>query len=358
MNEKSTRIRRECHITTFYTSIFYRLFPPFLGKILLSLLPAVFYSCENAAEIPLPEVPDCVSKVSLSGGGEDIGSLDIFVFRDDRLRKLDCYQRFEDFDMWKGAVVSGRGGRIVTAVANSPRLSEDWAAVNSLSALEGMALDLEDESYDSPSMSGEIRIKAGDGGGSAEASLQLRPFMSEVTVRSLECDFSGKAYAGEKIRDAKVYLTNVNAECLIGSEEEAAPRRIVNAGRLREEDVLRFRDPGLVVREVGDFGNGTVFPEISLRCYQNNYPEETPGTPFTRLVIEGKVSGHTYYWPININRDTEDEAGIWRNRRYIYDIRIMGKGSDDPDIPVKPEVVEFNKKVLEWEEKEEYGVTF
>ncbi len=299
------------------------------------------------------------SKFIMEGSYGEINALDIFVFRDDRLQKLDCYQRFDSWDAWSGSVVSGSGERIVTAIANSPYGRNAWTAVDSRPSLKKKRLNLEDEPGGSPMMAGEVHLTAGDDNASAHEKLQLQPFASEVVLRSISCDFSGKAYEGERIEDVKVYLINVNAECSVLEEPEGMPGRIINAGKLRDDDVLRFREPGIIMREIPEeIGRQTIYPDIRLLCYQSNHPEESPGTPYTRLVIEGKVSGNTYYWPVSINRDIGEETGIWRSRRYIYDIRITGKGSDDPDVPVRSEHMAISQIISKWEEKEEYGVSF
>ena len=89
----------------------------------------------------------------------------------------------------------------------------------------------------------------------------------------------------------------------------------------------------------------------------NETEAEGPGSPFTRLVIEGKVDGTTYYWPININRK-DGGTGISRNCRYVFDVRLTRLGHTDPDIPVETEDAEIIMEVQPWEELEEYGVRF
>ena len=51
-------------------------------------------------------------------------------------------------------------------------------------------------------------------------------------------------------------------------------------------------------------------------------------------------------------------AGVSRNSRYIYDIRIRSLGSKDPDFAIEPEDADIKLEIEEWEEKEEYGVRF
>ncbi len=341
-------------------NFFHTYIPPFLGKLtLLSMLPAFLYGCEGPAEAPVPAETFPVSRITVTDDMEGIGTLDIFVFRDDRLQKLDCYQRFDGMASWEGAVVSGCGKRIITAVANSRYERADWIPLKSRSFLKSVPIRLEDERRDCAAMSWETAAELGDSPLRERQNIVLRPYASEIVLNSISCDFTGKPYAGEKISDVRVYLTNVNAECHILEEDGEAPKRIINAGRLNEEDVEGFVRPDLIMQEIkGEIGKRTVYPGISLWCYQSNHPEETPGTPFTRLVIEGKVSGTTYYWPININRDTDGEAGVWRNRRYSYDISIRRKGSTDPDLPINTEDILINMEVAQWKEKEEYSVSF
>ena len=82
-----------------------------------------------------------------------------------------------------------------------------------------------------------------------------------------------------------------------------------------------------------------------------------PGTPFTRLVIEGKIQGETFYWPLDINKE-DGGYGIGRNERYIYDITITRKGTKDPDSPVRKEDIDINFNVEKWNEKEGCEVIF
>ncbi len=332
---------------------FYKLSPPLLG-ILLSLLPAFFYSCGKPTEYPA-ETP--TTRVSLAGDYSGIRSLDVFVFNNDRRQALDCYQRFDDTDKHSYTVVSSNGERLITALANSPYGKDIWLSMGSRAFLKKIRINLEDETGDNPVMLGEMSVDTRQSPIFKE--LYISPLTSEVRLNSIRCDFRGKEYEGENLSDVKVYLTNVNAECSIIEEEEAPPTRIINTGRLEEGDIGKFKDASLIFRYIhSEVGSTAIHPAISLRCYQSNYPDETPGTPYTRLVIEGKLSGRTYYWPINVNRDTETEPGIWRGRCYSYDVTITGKGSSSPDIPIRTAAINFSKKVTEWKEKEEYEVRF
>lgn len=323
-----------------------------LGKTLLSLLPAL--SCGCTAEGPHPSADSAESRllIRMTRGisQEGLSSIDIFVFKDDDLRILDCYQRIESSADWDGTVCSSAGDRIISICANSRMAADEWPWIRSRGSLEKVCASLELESREHPFMSGEVYVTARENRPTS-AEVSLKPLLSEIYLRSISCDFTGKPYAGEEITDVKVYLTNINAECGILEDGDIHPRRLINSGGLSVEDLELFYDPGLIFQELDrNIGKVWLKPEIRLWCYPSNASEASIGTPFSRLVIEGKISGHTYYWPVDINR-TAGNSGIDRNRQYIYDIKITRKGSTDPDIPVEAEDMDITFETATWKEK-------
>lgn len=282
-------------------------------------------------------------------------SLDIFTFNDDILKRIDSYVRY---DMPAGnlcEVASRTGPKIVGIIANSHMGRYDWGSVNSLESFCDIRTDLEKEERAFPSMSGFIAV---DESSERIKEVRIEPICSKVTLRSIRCDFKGKPYEDEMIENVKVYLTNVSARCRFMSEGYDLPERIINIGGLSEYDVGQFREPDIIFKTIPlPIGKNTVYPGISLLCYPNSGKDETPGTPFTRLVIEGELDGNIWYWPININRD-DGGNGIGRNRTYIYDITITCKGSTNPDTVIDSEQLKLKTSVKEWLEQEAYGVQF
>ena len=338
-----------------FISVYSDHFPPFLGITLLSFLPAFLYGCDAPQALPYPS-PETVTKISTDAASGQIEEMDIFVFRNDRMQKLDCYQKVEEPLLWNNEIVSGTGERLIAVCANTGKSVIDWAAIKSLSYLRNLSVSLENENIGHPFMSGIAEVSAGKE--NRYKAIDLKPLLSIVEVRSINCDFTGRPYAGEVLEDVKVYLTNVNAECRMLENSEILPTRIINAGRYNEDDVLKFKDQGMIVREIkGDIGKNVLYPDIRLICYPNNSVTEGPGTPFTRLVIEGKINGETFYWPLNINKDN-DGYGIGRNERYIFDITITRKGTKDPDTPVRKKEIEIIFNTEKWNEKEDCGIIF
>lgn len=358
---------RESFISDQSLSGFFRYltFLPVLGSALLSIVPVLLLGC-HAPEHDMDATftgtvhEEPVRVAVLTQQKEEIESMDVFVFNNDNLQRLDCYQRFGETEKGIIAIASRKGNKKVAICANSGRERNDWKSINSHKALDDVTADLEEERRDRLLMSAETDITAGNVPGKAVA-VHLEKLASEVVLRSISCDFTGKLYERELIKDASVYLTNVNASCKIMSEGTIAPGRIINAGGLNQSDVAKFTDPEFVFHKIDrDIGSDIYKADISLLCYPNCGMQESPGTPFTRLVIEGKIGNEIWYWPVDINRNTDYDGGngIERNCQYVYDIRIKRKGSSDPDTPVKAEDIDIKFEISKWNRKEEYAVHF
>lgn len=340
----------------------YLTFLPVLGPALLLILPALLLGCQSPE--PVMEAASTghandepVKVAVLSPGKEEIESMDVFVFNNDGLQRLDCYQRMGKTEEGTISVASCGGQKKIAICANSGIDRKGWKGINSQKALHNVVAELENEQRGRLLMSAETVLTAGNARTQA-IPVRLEKLASEIVLRSISCDFAGRPYEGEILRDAKVYLTNVNASCKIMSNGRTAPERIINAGGLNPADVANFPDPGFIFREIGrDIGPDTYLADIPLLCYPNCGTAESPGTPFTRLVIEGKIGDLTWYWPVDINRGNGGN-GIERNCQYVYDIRIRRKGSSDPDTPANSEDIDIKFEIRKWDRKEEYAVHF
>lgn len=282
---------------------------------------------------------------------------DIFVFNDDALGRLESYQRtaVDPEGEYAVDIASAKGRKRVVMIANSNRDRTAWNGIRSYEGLQKATARLQDEDMSFPTMYGETVFTAGDGN---PHRITLRPIVSEIHLRTLRCDFSGTEYEYEKMKNVRVYLTNINSECRIMQENVFRPISTVNTGGLSHEDMGTFRHPEIIYAETGtDIGYGIFDSAIRLYCYPNESTEETPGTPFTRLVIEGEICGRTWYYPISINRK-DGNCGIGRNCSYIYNITIRRAGSSDPDCPVGAEAITADCQIIPWEERNEEEITF
>lgn len=331
-----------------------------LSNLTTLLLLPVLFSCHTVQEIgPEGEDVRLETKAAISCPLSSLvrSQLDIFTFDDSGTRHLDSYQHCEEFTGQEVNLRSGSGEKIVFVCSNSRRSRQEWSIVNSMEALDRIHVDIRKESRESLCMTGGTGMDAGSGN---PVSIDMRTLASEVVLRSVSCDFTGRAYRDNAISDVRVYLTNVNARCSITADGDVMPTEIINAGCLDEEDIATMIEPQILVQDIPGGIRGKA-SDISLcfLCYPNASPKDTPGTPFTRLVIEGRIDGETWWWPIDINRDgTSEEQGIHRCRQYIYDIVITRKGSSDPDTVVDTDAVRLQMNIRPWKEKDEYQVSF
>lgn len=324
-----------------------------LGFNLFLCLPAVTYGCTT--------IPDRISSsetdrtyLMLSSGYDvmaGIHPVDILIFNNDEKGRLDTYQRIYNHDEDLLKVSSTSGDMLFTVLSNSRRDEYDWTEICSRENLEKVTVRLEDETEDGLFMSGECTGTAG-----SRIPLMLSRKCAEIRLRSVRCDFISQSYSGCRIENPRVYLINVNAEAPVIGNSKGYAMRIINTGRLDMKDLRNFKEPGIIYQELpGSIGKDAYYAGIGLLCYPNHIDVESPGTPATRLVIEGTVSGRTYYWSININ---PDEGGVAANCRYTYDICIRRPGTSDPDIPVELKDGEIIMEVERWKEKEEYAIRF
>ena len=331
---------------------------PILG-VITAMLPALC-SCrkemtdDNFDETTEAETDVVETKIGLGSGNCSINTLDLFTFEDGEIQTLDSYQRIDGYEGNEAYIASRHGDRILFVCANGQWSRSDWMYVNSYESIASFRASLENEMRQYPLMTGTHGFTAGD---MQKAEVELERVTSEVILRSVTCDFSGKSYEDEGIRDMKAYLINVNAQCGLEADGTVMPERIINMGGLSSFDMEAMTEPDLLYRRYGDIDSGeTVYPDIRLRCYPNTCTEESPGSPFTRLTLEGNIYGESCYWSVNVGRDDTD-IGIERNCIYTYDIIITGKGTKNPDLTVRKADMTIALEVKKWTEKE-YSVCF
>ena len=329
----------------------------YIPGILLTLLPAILYGCSHNVlpeEVAFLKERSCsLTKFSYYNSRSEGSTLDILTFENDIFKRLDSYKRIERFNGMTAVAESTGGEKIFFFCLNGQRTRYEWADIQSYNSLQKIRCDLEKEGHTKHTMTGECCTEAG---GSDGTSVEFTPLISMIRLESISCDFSGTAYADKKINNIKVYLTNVNATYPLVCNEAQHAERIINAGMLNESDLKRFNNPDIICRTIDtDINNTTVAPDIDLLCYPNVCTEDTPGTPYTRLVIEGKIDSIKYYWPITINIEGK---GVTRNTLYSYDIRIRRKGTSDPELTIDPTDIDIKLNIRSWKEKTAYDVTF
>lgn len=336
-----------------FTNSFTILFTFFLNRgacFTFLIVPALFFSCikiKSDADDGSKGQVETIVKTKINSL-DNIEVLDALIFESSG--KLDCYQRIISHGS-SCEIASSSGSKQIFLVANSKYDRDEWAKIRNLSTLKDIYVELETERHDSPVMTSLLNVTAGD-----QVNISLLPLRSEVRLNSIRCDFSNEAYYNEILTDVKIYLTNVNANCSLVTNEQSSSSRFINTGMLDIGYLSLFEEQDMVMQSIDiDIGNVTTKIQRSLFCYANQPIEESVGSPMTKLVIEGKIGGHTYYYPIKIN---PQGGGIARGCRYNFDIVLTRTGVTDPDGELNEEDIEINMEVEEWKEKNGYIVSF
>ena len=270
-----------------------------------------------------------------------VESLDLFFFEDDALGRLDAYQHFGAEWKTRTEGISCNGPRKVAAIANRTADPYLWSDIRTFGNLAGRTFSLAEEDPARPFLYGSTSVEAGS---VRSCTLPLEPKLARIVLRSLCCDFSDRPYREAALEDIRFYLTHAAASCQL--EDTRPPADWINSGHLDSVAVSQMRHPEMVWYPWGKSLSGKrVSPDIAFYTYPNPAREEAFGQPVTRLVIEGRILGTTYYYPVNL---PELEA----NRQYELDITITRTGSSDPDIPVASGTVRLGLQVLSWQERE------
>lgn len=336
-----------------FTNSFTILFTFFLNRgacFTFLIVPALFFSCikiKSDADDGSKGQVETIVKTTIDSL-DNIEVLDAFIFEPSG--KLDCYQRITS----PGSlceIASGSGPKQILLVANSKYEKYDWTKIRNFSTLSDIYVELEDERYGLPVMTSLLDINAGE-----QMSVNLLPLRSEVRLNTLKCDFSDEVYCNELLTEVKIYLTNVNANCCIIADEHSNSSRFINTGMLDPRHLSQFTEQDMIAQILDiNIGSTTTQIQRSLYCYANQPIEESIGSPMTKLIIEGKIGGDTYYYPIRIN---PKGRGIARGCRYGFDIILTRAGVKDPDGDLNEKDIEIIMEVEKWEEKDGYSVMF
>ena len=214
---------------------------------------------------------------------------------------------------------------------------------------------LEEEEPSRPVLSGIADV---DAGVNPQTTVTLDPLLTRIRVSRLAADFSGCSYEGAVVDSVRLYLTNVSCRCSVLESEEARAWEFINIGRWSGEDVKTLASPGMLLTTLD--GTLSATPRAvgtCLYCYPNQNADEAAGSPFTRLVVECRINGERFYYPINIGRGVWKAAGmaegVARGKTYDFDITLQHLGSRDPDTVVEWVSAGVSLDIEEWEELDE-----
>ena len=286
----------------------------------------------------LPEEPAPVARKTQiyinAVGKASLQDLDLLFFQDGPLFRLDAYQHLERVSGSRVTGTSSTAARKVVILSNYPADAYAWNGIRSLGSLADLPFRLADEDPAAPMLYGESA--AGTMG-----QVILRPMLAKITLRSVACEFSERPYAGEKLRDVRADLTYASQECRPFAPEDP-PSSWLNAGRLDEAETAALSHPETVLQPLTAALGGRIYPSAGFYCYPNPSDGSAFGSPVTRLVIEGKLGGTTYYYPIDL-------PGLEADVQYRMDVTLTRAGTTDPDTPAVAGSIRLESQVLDWD---------
>lgn len=274
----------------------------------------------------------------------NIRTLEIFVFRvnegkpDDGV--LDGYRKFTAEELGTLTdleVQTTTGNKMIYAVANSHRAN--WKGINTRALFEQQTALLAEDDLKNFIMVGGIQKELQL---ATTVSFSIKRMVSRVQISSIKTAFESGPYEGLELVGVKAYLLNVQASKYI-SNGLGDNLRVLNRGAYKAEDASACAMPGMIYEELGtsisDSGYST--PHY-FYCYENGFTAESEENKFTRVVIEGKLNGITYYYPIVLKE-------LARNCCYSLDITIKRPGSTDPDSDVEKGTILASITVQDWQ---------
>ena len=267
-------------------------------------------------------------------GKASLQDLDLLFFQDAPLFRLDAYQHLERVSGSRITGTSSTAAKKVVILSNYPADTYAWSDVRSLGSLADLPFRLANEDPAAPMLYGESA--AGTMG-----LVTLRPMLAKISLRSIACEFSERPYAGERLQDVRAYLTYASQECRPFAPEDP-PSSWLNAGRLDETETAALSHPEAVFQTLTASLGGRIFPRTDFYCYPNPSDGTLFGSPVTRLVIEGKLRGTTYYYPIDL-------PGLEADVQYRMDVTLTRAGTTDPDTPAAAGSIRLECQVLDWD---------
>ena len=302
-------------------------------------LPAFFPLACTPLSLPEEPVPSArkaqiyiypVGKTSVQG-------LDLLFFQDEPLSRLDAYQHLDGIQGNRVTGTSSTAARKVVILSNYPSESYAWSGIRTIESLADLPFRLKDEKPSAPMLYGISEAGVME-------QVTLRPMLSCIILRSIACDFSERPYAGERLGEVRAYLAYASDECRPFAPEDT-PASWINAGSLDETATAALPNPETILHSLSPSLGGRIYPDAHFYCYPNPSDGTAFGSPVTRLVIEGKLRGTTYYYPIDLPK-------LEANRQYRMDVTLTRAGTTDPDTPAVAGSFRLENRVLDWDGRE------
>lgn len=323
-----------------YYNFSLRLVARYMSVVIIAAVlqcPAFLLSCTKAAVAP-PAAESAQIYIQWTKN-PTIEAVDLFFFDTTGAKNLDAYQQILE----KQAPVygvSGAGAKILVALSAKAGESAQWYQICTFGQLCKHTFSMMEDSPERPLLSACMLL---DDAASRRVNLVLKPMLSQIRIRSVSCDFSGRPYSGLSFHNSKLYLSYAGTECRPLEAGDRQPVSWINSGALDSIAVMSFPRPQLFMREgLGNIGSARKNADAEFACYPH---------PDTRLVLEGDIGGTRCFYPIPLKM-------LAPGKIISMDITLRRFGVHDPDIPVESDAVSLDIVTAPWDEREAQYVNF
>ncbi len=298
------------------------------------------------------------SELPTETNDKKINTLEVFIFHNtggaSNNGKLDVYKKFSEEEVQTLSDLSVKtttGNKYIYIIANSH--ITDWRGITTHTLFQSQISQAIKENFKDFTMVGSATQNLTV---SSTVTISLSKIVSRIEVRGIKTSFSGTPYEGKTLSEAKLYLINASGEKRIYNGSDPSTIKVLNSKHLLMADVSSCQMTGMLFDSIsGDIGEGAdAYSKRHLfHCYENTIPVETQENRFTKVVLEAKLDGTLYYYPIAINREgfgyVAGIKGVQRNYWYLLDITILRPGSLDPDTILEKGSANITITVLNWD---------
>lgn len=268
-------------------------------------------------------------------------SVDLFCFGTGGIQSLDSYQRVATDGEDPVHALATAGSRRLVALGGSPQGRDAWYGIRTYADLCKHRFSLQEDSPYHPLTFGQVWLADNP---VREFSLEMKPMLCRVRLRSVSADFSRQAYRGIPFTSTLLYLAYAGVECKpLEWSTRPTPLSWLNGGAPDSTAVLQLPYPDMLLQEgLGDIGPERMYPQRDFYCY--------PG-PQLRLVLAGRVGTDECYYPVPL-------PDLQPGNTYELQLTLTRKGAPDPDQPVQAGTVVLENVTVPWELAQAQHIAF
>lgn len=281
-------------------------------------------------------VPSIATKITGAVNEDNVSSYQVLVYSaDDNM--LEAYTKTDGVSS-SILLKCTAGQKEIVVFANAP----DMQSYTSLSSLKAARSKLEHNSSGALVMEGRSVVTLTS---SSSVTVELKRLVAKVRLKKITLNFESEVYAGKEFKLVSAYLINVPADKKylgeVTSAQGSAPTEWYNKLGYLSNSIYNpiLRD------DINQTISGEYVKEHVFYAYPNPYVTDDYSSTWserpTRLIVEAKLDGVQYYYPISLRE-------LKQNTVYDVSLIITRPGKTDINAEVKKYDETFNIEILDW----------